>query len=224
MIDSELNKIPKFVKRLFREVSDPENEYICWDEDGEKIRIVNKDKFVKNTLPRLSKTKEYSGFIRQLNIYGFVKIKSDKNDDVEEYYNCFFKRDEPNLMEHIKRVRKYHEKGSKLNYSVLENNLTYLTNCNFRLSNELAELRERVERQERTINGLLEILGKVFRTGAQNISHESNLLKMRSDFPANLLGSQNNSNGYTPGKLIEDKESEHTNSSIVKDMNDIFYF
>ncbi|ELA42473.1 uncharacterized protein VICG_00572 [Vittaforma corneae ATCC 50505] len=224
MIDSELNKIPKFIRRLFREVSDPENKYICWGENGEKIRIVNKDKFVKNTLPRLSKTKEYSGFVRQLNIYGFVKIKSDKNDEIEEYYNCFFKRDEPSLMEHIKRVKKYDEKASRLNHSALENSLTYLTNCNFRLTNELAELRERMDRQERTINGLLEILGKVFRTGAQNISYESNLLKMRSDFPTNLLESQKNDSTYTPGKLIEDKELKSKNSSIVKDMNDIFYF
>ncbi|KAM0681215.1 Heat shock transcription factor [Glugoides intestinalis] len=229
MSDIEFTKVPKFLRRLYRETSDPTNSYIRWSDDGEKVRIVSKDRFIKHTLPILSRTKEYSAFIRQLNIYGFIKMKSEKNDDVEEYYNCFFKKDEPHLMSQIRRVKKFERMESKLNYSSLENSIAYLTNSNFRLSNELSQLKEKVERQERTINGLFEILGKVFRTGAQNISFETHLSNIRKDFSANLLECQKNKRTFDKfGKLIEkkdydDKSGKHSNESFVADMNDIFF-
>lgn len=228
MSDIEFTKVPKFLRRLYRETSDPTNSYIRWSDDGEKVRIVSKDRFIKHTLPILSRTKEYSAFIRQLNIYGFIKMKSEKNDDVEEYYNCFFKKDEPQLMSQIRRVKKFERMEAKLNYSSLENSIAYLTNSNFRLSNELSQLKEKVERQERTINGLFEILGKVFRTGAQNISFETHLSNMRNDFSTNLLECQNRKRTFDKfGKLIEEKDHNDKeakpNNSFVADMNDIFF-
>ncbi len=240
MADSEFNKVPKFLRRLYREVSDPDNKCICWDENGEKIRIVNKEMFVKDTLPKLSKTKEYSGFIRQLNIYGFIKIKNAKNDDTEEYYNCFFKKNDPECMEHITRIKKHTKEDSRLNQSTIENNLAYLTNSNYRLNGEIAELRERVEKQERTINGLLEILGKVFRTGMQNISYENNLSKLQSEMPSSLIETKKNSKDYNfragfsdskeklgnfiSGKVIKESDSdENHGKKIIKDMSDIFF-
>ena len=54
------------------------NPYISWNEDGDRIKIFNKIQFVKNTI---SKTKEYTALLRLLNIYEFVKVKSDKNDE-----------------------------------------------------------------------------------------------------------------------------------------------
>ena len=125
MEENDFSKVPKFLRRLYRETSDQTNEYIQWNDNGEKIRIVNKTKFIKHILPALSRTKEYSAFIRQLNIYGFVKTKNEKNDEIEEYYNSFFKRDEPNLMGYIKRVKKFEKIETKLNYPTIENNIAF---------------------------------------------------------------------------------------------------
>lgn len=242
MIDSEFNKIPKFIKRLYREVSDRENNDIQWSKDGDKIVIRNKDHFVKHTLQKLSKTKEYSGFIRQLNIYGFIKIKSDKTEENEEYFNCYFKKDEPGLLENIRRIKKHEKAPIGLNQSDLESNIGYLTNSNYRLSNEITQLKERVDKQERTINGLLEILGKVFRTGVQNIN-ENKGSKARSDFfISNLLTPQESDLSQNkiskimnkdmrnikrgdslPGRIVEDEDTEDKNSRIINDMNDIFF-
>lgn len=219
MSDIDANKVPKFLKRLFRETSDPENKQICWSNDGRRVVIVDKDRFVKTTLKRLSKTKDYSGFVRQLNIYGFVKMKNDRNSGAEEYYNSFFRKDEPHLLEQIVRVKKQEVGEVRLNQSVIENSLAYLTASNFRLSNEVSELRVRVERQECTINGLLEILGKVFRTGAQSVNYENKILNMSKDFTSKLL---ENRTKEEEEKYIERKSSTDT-SHIVKDMDDIFF-
>lgn len=234
MSTPNLNKVPKFLRRLFKETSDPSNEDIAWTEDGNTIRIVNKDAFVKNTLPTLSKTKEYSAFIRQLNIYGFVKVKNEKNDDTEEYYNCFFKRDQPNLMGFMKRTGKASRSESRLNWPSIENSIAFLSNSNFRLSNEVGLLRERVDKQERTINGLLEILSRVFRSGIQNMKMDPSysqqtvdkFLKYALATPASPGAGIEPVSGpgggkTSPKKLGGDRSAD--SNAVLPDINDIFF-
>lgn len=172
MSGNDLSKAAKFIKRLYRETSDPSNQYITWSDDGERIRIIDKEGFVKHILPSLSKTKEYSGFIRQLNIYGFVKAKGDRNDDIEEYYSSFFKRDKPGLIAFMKRDSKTKKLDNKIDQTSMENTINYLTTNNYKLSNEISQLKDRLEKQEITLNGILDILGRVFRTGAQNMGYD----------------------------------------------------
>lgn len=231
--ESPTLKVPKFLRRLFRETSDDTNQNITWSEDGERIQIADKDLFVKNTLPFISRTKEYSAFIRLLNIYGFVKVKGDKNDDFEEYYNSYFKKDQPHLLGFIKRVLKSHKTETKLNMPSIENHISFLTNSNYKLANELAQLKDRVDKQERTINGLLDILGRVFRTGAQNINFEASQSKQRSEgFPNYTIGRQfpsiDDVEPVSPSsmQLITKKDKDNKKSATDKflgDMSDIFF-
>lgn len=234
MSEGNLVKIPKFLRRLFRETSDSTNQYIAWNEEGDRIRIVNKDIFIRHTLPTLSKTKEYSAFIRQLNIYGFVKVKSEKNDETEEYYNCFFKRDQPNLMSFMKRVSKTSKAETQLNWPTIENNISFLTNSNYRLSNEVAQLKERVDKQDRTINGLLDILGRVFRSGLQNMNFDQAYNKQALDKIFNYSlsnggidarGDRKHISLPTAKNILPQKEedSKVSNDKTFPDMNDIFF-
>lgn len=226
MGENDFTKIPKFLRRLYRETSDPMNAHIVWSDDGERIRIVNKDKFIKHTLHTLSRTKEYSAFIRQLNIYGFVKVKNEKNDDIEEYYNCFFKKDQPSLMEFMKRVKKVEKVETRLNHPSIENSINYLTNANFRLSNEISQLRDRVDKQDRTINGLLDILGRVFRTGAQNMGYETSAVKPRPDLFLNY-GLEEKKEARPERSLDvfgrNNDEAKKKDNKYITDMNDIFF-
>ena len=225
MEDGDFSKIPKFLRRLYRESTDPTNEYIQWNEEGDKIRIVNKPKFIKHTLPNLSRTKEYSAFIRQLNIYGFVKTKNEKSEDIEEYYNSFFKKNEPHLMNYIKRVKKFEKIESKLNYPTIEHNISYLTNSNFRLSNELAQLKDKVEKQERTINGLLEILGKVFRTGAQTMASQNQTTQIPFEYPLTVIDSseKNKDQSKKNQRFIPLPREQTKKDEKISDMNDFFF-
>lgn len=231
MADDSLVKIPKFLKRLYREISDPTNEYITWSEDGERIRIVNKDLFIKNTLPILSRTKEYSTFIRQLNIYGFVKLKSERGDDIEEYFNGFFKRDQPGLMGFMKRVSKTSKTEGQLNWPAMESSINALTNSNYRLSNEVAQLKERVTKQEHTINGLFDILGRVFRSGLHNVSYDSGYNQQNIDSLFSHMLSprveEEKEVEQVPTKktagALPTKEKKTKDDKFFADMNDIFF-
>jgi heat shock transcription factor, other eukaryote len=234
MADTNFTKIPKFLKRLFRETSDPNNKDIVWNETGDRLQIVNKESFIRNTLPSLSRTKEYSAFIRQLNIYGFVKAKIEKSDEIEEYYNCFFKKDQPSLISFMKRVKKSHKLENKSNIPTIENNITFLTNSNYRLSNEVASLKEKVEKQDRTINGILDILGRVFRSGAQNINFEGAHNKPRAESFFNYSTLPSIKNEVIPSNppaivksnnsIITKKEKDNnSNEQYFTDMNDIYF-
>lgn len=57
---------------------------ISWDEDGKKIIIFNVTKLCNEILPKFYKHRNYSSFIRQLNLYGFHKSKGI-NDNLEKY-------------------------------------------------------------------------------------------------------------------------------------------
>lgn len=48
---------------------------VCWDKSGDSFIIANTDRFVK-LLPKYFKTKNYSSFVRQLNMYDFHKVKN----------------------------------------------------------------------------------------------------------------------------------------------------
>ncbi|KAI4291348.1 hypothetical protein PAPHI01_0622 [Pancytospora philotis] len=234
MNDNNMSKVPKFLKRLFRETNDEGNGDIVWTEDGTRIRIVNKDAFIKSTLPSLSKTKEYSAFIRQLNIYGFVKVKVERSEDIEEYYNCFFKRGQPNLLGFMKRVSKSSKAANQLNLPTVENTLSFLTTSNYRLSNEVATLKERVDKQEMTINGLVEILGRVFRSGIQNAKFDSaigqqsteKLLRYSLDTPPSGRGSLDDIVGGGEARADSPKkrgDKKYSDEASLPDMDDIFF-
>lgn len=65
-------------------------------------------------------------------------------------------------MNYKKRVKKFEKIESKLNYPTLEHNISYLTTSNFRLSNELAQLKEKVEKQEINIKVNLRRIRNLF--------------------------------------------------------------
>ena len=47
----------------------------CWSEDGETFIVKSTDHFVKKVIPEFFKHSKFSSFVRQLNFYGFRKIK-----------------------------------------------------------------------------------------------------------------------------------------------------
>ena len=229
----DVGKVPKFLRRLFREASGPDNNSICWSEDGERIKILSKDLFLKTTLPLLSKTKEYSAFIRQLNIYGFVKVKTERVDDTEEYYHPQFKRDQPGLIPFIKRVSNGNRGDKSVNWQMLENNIAYLTNMNIRLGNDVDNLRERVNRQDQTINGLLDILSRVFRAGIQNFNYDASYNhQLDNMFRYNMLGAGESKSDKEADSTAapaltrtppQGKEDRKDGSRRLPDMDDIFF-
>ncbi|XP_008271685.3 heat shock transcription factor, X-linked member 3-like [Oryctolagus cuniculus] len=102
-----------FPRKLWMIVEDPAFESVCWNEDGDTV-IIENDLFQREVLlredgDRIFETDSIKTFTRQLNLYGFSKIRSKKsalspgNKKMMIYRNVNFQRDKPALLANIQR-------------------------------------------------------------------------------------------------------------------------
>lgn len=81
--DLLLNTRQHFLIKLFELLKDKSiNDTISWNNKGDAFIIKNSEKFRK-ILPNWFRTNNYSSFLRQLNMYGFHKIKN--KEGLEKY-------------------------------------------------------------------------------------------------------------------------------------------
>jgi hypothetical protein len=90
-------------------------EVATWSELGDNFVVKNVEKFASSVLPQYFKHSNFSSFARQLNFYGFRKLKAepiltaDYDSRTASYVRFFhdkFQKDKPELLVHIKRATK----------------------------------------------------------------------------------------------------------------------
>ncbi|XP_053542479.1 heat shock factor protein 5-like [Ictalurus punctatus] len=108
-----------FPGKLWRLVNDPQICSVWWDDSGEGI-LIHQETFEAEVLlsqpTHLSeyfRTADFISFIRQLNLYGFKKQRTNISDkqsynpsikaQLHHFHNPYFKRDKPELLLDIKR-------------------------------------------------------------------------------------------------------------------------
>lgn len=110
-----------FPGKLWRLVNDPHICSIFWDNSGEGI-LINQKSFVDEVLfhtrqmHKYFKTTDFTSFIRQLNLYGFKKVRLDHEVSENKldgsfivlqhhhFQNPDFKRDKPELLVNLQRL------------------------------------------------------------------------------------------------------------------------
>ncbi|TSM85980.1 Heat shock factor protein 5 [Bagarius yarrelli] len=111
-----------FPGKLWQLVNDPEIGSICWDASGTVI-IIHQQRFVSEVLlyqtkrtNEYFKTKDFTSIVRQLNLYGFRKLRlvSDASEHQPDcfsvrhqphhFHNPNFERDKPELLVNLKRL------------------------------------------------------------------------------------------------------------------------
>ena len=123
------NSTPKtFVHKLYNEIENNENNefLIIWNSyDADKSFIITDiNNFTSQVLPRLFKHCNYASFVRQLNKYGFNKVKQTDLDpslledqkcnptsnqsNINVFRNDFFQKDRLDLLPNIKRQENAH--------------------------------------------------------------------------------------------------------------------
>ena len=77
------------------------DQSIRWDQHGRSFRVVNVKLFEENILTKLFKSTKMKSFVRQLNLYKFIRIS--KGRDQGSYYHELFLRGCPSLCRKIRR-------------------------------------------------------------------------------------------------------------------------
>ena len=64
-----------FLTKLWELVNEGDPAVISWSLNGTSFIVQDQDQFAKKVLPNYFKHQKMNSFVRQLNIYGFKKVK-----------------------------------------------------------------------------------------------------------------------------------------------------
>jgi len=99
-----------FVNKVWLIVNNPANhQYIRWVPGGRSIIIVDREGFEKQLLPYYFKHKQFTSFVRQLNMYGWHKVQDlsagtmQSNEEHWQFANPNFIQGQPQLLKDIVR-------------------------------------------------------------------------------------------------------------------------
>jgi len=108
------HECPIFLRKTYCMVDSCNPTIASWSEDGETFIVKDSDRFAAEIIPQYFKHSNFSSFVRQLNFYGFRKIKTDlikidpKMDEMEAKYWRFhhdkFIKGRPDLLSDIRRT------------------------------------------------------------------------------------------------------------------------
>ncbi|CAD8189692.1 unnamed protein product [Paramecium octaurelia] len=112
-----------FLKLLYQILENQEYENtIRWNDFGDKFMILDKPTFIQKILPKYFRHQKFSSFLRQLNLYGFQRICTERNNSC--YYNLQFNKYSPNLQ--MKKKQKTSNSYCELETSVLKNQMNQI--------------------------------------------------------------------------------------------------
>eukprot|EP00636_Phaeomonas_parva_P012675 CAMPEP_0118863012 /NCGR_PEP_ID=MMETSP1163-20130328/8031_1 /TAXON_ID=124430 /ORGANISM="Phaeomonas parva, Strain CCMP2877" /LENGTH=198 /DNA_ID=CAMNT_0006796977 /DNA_START=552 /DNA_END=1145 /DNA_ORIENTATION=+ len=102
---------PVFLAKTYKMVDEGVEGVVGWTPDGSSFVIRDCDRFTEDVIPKYFKHKNFSSFIRQLNFYGFRKVKDprprgqakDKSKQRWEFHHASFRRGRKDLLKDIRR-------------------------------------------------------------------------------------------------------------------------
>ncbi|KAI0261406.1 hypothetical protein BC834DRAFT_479515 [Gloeopeniophorella convolvens] len=122
--------VSPFVQKLYELVNAPTtDELIRWSDTGDSFFVFEHERFANDVLPRYFKHRNFSSFVRQLNMYGFHKIphlqqgvlKSDTETEFWNFENPNFHRGQPDLLCLV--IRKNSKGGSQQGTETLDGDI-----------------------------------------------------------------------------------------------------
>lgn len=184
--ESKLSKLPGFLSKLFNLVNDAEtDDFIHWAASGQSFVIVNPEEFAKLILPKFFKHNNITSFVRQLNMYGFQKMRNLKYGNLvnstaiepSEFCNANFVRDMPERLALVTRKKGEEKEGVmdmsemvqeitsiKAKQAEIQRDLGNIQRENQQIWHQSVVLAEQNETQKETVAKILSFLASVFTT------------------------------------------------------------
>lgn len=78
------SEVPIFLRKTYHMIDTCDPSIATWSEDGETFIVKQPDVFSSKIIPQFFKHSKFSSFVRQLNFYGFRKIKFSDSIKIDE--------------------------------------------------------------------------------------------------------------------------------------------
>ncbi|CAD8123315.1 unnamed protein product [Paramecium sonneborni] len=96
----DIKQVPSFLIKLY-EILESEQAVVCWNKEGTAFYIQDPAQLTEQILPQYFKHRNYQSFLRQLNMYGFKKLKNIQGKN--EFQHQQFRKGVKNNLQKIKR-------------------------------------------------------------------------------------------------------------------------
>jgi len=106
------DEIPVFLKKTYHMIDSCDPTIATWSNDGRTFLVKDPEVFASDVIPQFFKHNNFSSFVRQLNFYGFRKIKNDSvrihedDDETQKFWRFkheYFLRGRPDLLKEIRK-------------------------------------------------------------------------------------------------------------------------
>lgn len=138
---------PIFLRKTYNMINESNSDIVEWKSDGSSFFVKNQEKFAELVIPMYFKHNNFSSFVRQLNFYGFRKVRqsktmfSDPNDSTVEFKHPLFHRDKPDMLSDIKRTAHTQDNIDQNDVNHLKFQLNTLTQTVEEMANTINQLK-----------------------------------------------------------------------------------
>lgn len=140
---------PIFLRKTYHMIDTCDPTVATWSDDGMSFVVKDIEKFSAEILGQFFKHNNFSSFVRQLNFYGFRKVKSDPlritdaENDIESKYWKFrhekFQRGRPDLLTEIRKTN-HNETADKSDVDILKGEIKNLKTKMATMSREMERM------------------------------------------------------------------------------------